>query len=235
MLINISTKKLTLYICTDRSVSLYLHSQNKLLYKLNQKHNREEVLKKGLAMLCNKGYNSLGVDEICKVTGMTKGAFYNAFKSKEQFLKDAISFYSENNINRIKLQLQPTEKHSAFERLQLFYTKMLEVQPKVNFTGCFINNIMSEMGFTSEIIGSVSNIEFYKFIDAIEPTIVEAQMNGEITSDINSRQIAELIHSTFYGVLTIAKSSHNYKQSILTINLLIQNLKTKKNGKNNHY
>ena len=49
---------------------------------MNIKHDKENVLKIGLGMFCNKGYNSLGIDEICKVTGMTKGAFYNAFKSK---------------------------------------------------------------------------------------------------------------------------------------------------------
>ena len=53
---------------------------------MNIKHDKENVLKTGLSLFCNKGYNSLGIDEICKVTGMTKGAFYNAFKSKEQFL-----------------------------------------------------------------------------------------------------------------------------------------------------
>lgn len=177
-------------------------------------------------MLCNKGYNSLGVDEICKVTGMTKGAFYNAFKSKEQFLKDAISLYSENNINRIKLQLQPTEKHSAFERLQIFYHKMLEAQPKSNYTGCFINNMMSEMGTINEQIGKASKDEFNKFIKAIEPTVLEAQKNGEIQNKINSKQLTELIHTTFYGALTIAKSSKNHKQSIIIINLLFNNLKT---------
>ena len=195
---------------------------------MNLKHNKEDVLKTGLGMFCNKGYNSLGIDEICKVTGMTKGAFYNAFKSKEQFLIEAILRYAKNNVSRIKAELQPREKRSAYERLFQFYIHMLEVQPKVNFMGCFINNIMSELGSTNEKVGFAATQAFDEFIDAIEPTVKEAQQNKELNSKWNARQMTELFHATFYGSLTRAKSSKDHQQSINTIKLLFNNLKTTK-------
>lgn len=196
--------------------------------KMNVKHDREKVLKTGLGMFCNKGYNSLGIDEICKVTGMTKGAFYNAFKSKEHFLIEAILLYTKNNVTRIKTQLNTNNEQSAYERLLQFYITMLEVQPNVNFMGCFINNIMSELGSANEKIGLTSTQAFDEFIDVIEPTVKEAQLNNEINSEWDTKQITELIHSTFYGSLTRAKSSKDYQQSINTMKLLFNNLKTNK-------
>ena len=196
--------------------------------KMNVKHDREKVLKTGLGMFCNKGYNSRGIDEICKVTGMTKGAFYNAFKSKEHFLIEAILLYTKNNVTRIKTQLNTNNEQSAYERLLQFYITMLEVQPNVNFMGCFINNIMSELGSANEKIGLTSTQAFDEFIDVIEPTVKEAQLNNEINSEWDTRQITELIHSTFYGSLTRAKSSKDYQQSINTMKLLFNNLKTNK-------
>ncbi|MCB9325349.1 MAG: TetR/AcrR family transcriptional regulator [Lewinellaceae bacterium] len=195
---------------------------------MNVKHDKEKVLKTGLGMFCNKGYNSLGVDEICKVTGMTKGAFYNAFKSKEQFLIEAILLYAKNNVNRIKAQLQSNNTQTAYERLLQFYVNMLDVQPKVNFMGCFINNIMSELGAANEKVGLASTQAFDEFIDAIEPTVMEAQQNNELNSEWNARQITELLHSTFYGSLTRAKSSKDNEQGINTMKLLFNNLKTTK-------
>jgi hypothetical protein len=35
---------------------------------------------------------------------------------------------------------------------------MLEAQPKSNYTGCFINNMMSEMGTINEQIGKASKM-----------------------------------------------------------------------------
>ena len=197
---------------------------------MNIKHDKAVVLKTGLDLFCNIGYNNLGIDQICKVTGMTKGAFYNAFKSKEQFLIEAILLYAKNNVNRIKTQLQPNNKQSAYERLLQFYTNMFEVQPKVNFMGCFINNIMSELGVANEKVGIVATQAFDEFIDAIEPTVKEAQENNEIKANLNTRDITELLHSTFYGSLTRAKSSKNYQQGMDTVQLLFNNLKISKNG-----
>ena len=86
------------------------------------------------------------------------------------------------------------------------------------------------MGFLNEMVGRSSKLEYDKFIDAIEPTVLEAQNKGEIDSEMDSRELTELIHSTFYGVLTIAKSSKDINQGIKTINLLFKNIKTQKNG-----
>jgi TetR/AcrR family transcriptional repressor of nem operon len=197
---------------------------------MNLKHNKENVLKTGLGLFCNKGYNSLGIDEICKVTGMTKGAFYNAFKCKEQFLIEVILLYSKNNVNRIKTLLQPNKTHTAYERLFHFYINMLEIQPKVNFMGCFINNIMSELGAANDKVGLASALAFDEFIVAIEPTVKEAQENNDLNSEWSAREISELFHSTFYGSLTRAKSSKDHLQSIKTMKLLFNNLKSNKNG-----
>jgi TetR/AcrR family transcriptional repressor of nem operon len=46
-----------------------------------QKHDKEIVIEKGLGLFCSKGYNNLGIDEICKSTVINNGVFYNAFKS----------------------------------------------------------------------------------------------------------------------------------------------------------
>lgn len=192
------------------------------------KHDKNTVLKKGLGLLCSKGYNDLGVEEICQVTGMTKGAFYNAFKSKEQFLRDAIQLYQQNNLKRIHTELSKYPSKSAYDQLLLFYMNMLKAQPEVGFNGCFINNIMSEMGTQSEAVAHDSSQAFLTFIQAIEPRVKEAQKQGNLPAHIPSRRLAELLHSTFYGVLTIARSTQDYKQAITILKLLFQNLNKEK-------
>jgi TetR/AcrR family transcriptional repressor of nem operon len=195
---------------------------------VNKKHDHQKVLQSGLNLICTKGYNSLGVDEICKTTGMTKGAFYNAFKSKEQFLLQTITLYGENNVKRIQAKLKPNGIATTLERLIFFYTEMLQIQPQINYTGCFVNNMMAELGITNQLVGKATAIEFQNFMEAIEPTVLEAQNAGELTTSISSLQMTELIHSTFYGLLTVAKSTQNHQQSINTINLLFNNLKINK-------
>ena len=193
-----------------------------------QKHDKETVLKKGLSLFCNNGYNSVGINEICTKTGMTKGAFYHAFKSKEAFLLETLLLYGTTNVLRIRTKLQFNNNETPLERLEAFYIDMFMAQPKNNFMGCYINNMMSELGATNEIIGQATTIEFDNFIKVIEPTVHEAQISGELTKQMNAKEIAELLHSTFYGLLTRVKSSKNQNQSIHTMKLAFKSLKTNK-------
>ncbi|MBK8489716.1 MAG: TetR/AcrR family transcriptional regulator [Saprospirales bacterium] len=191
---------------------------------MNQKHDREKVLRSGLHLFCSKGYNNLGVDEICKTTGMTKGAFYHAFEDKENFLLEAISTYGQNQVRYIHGKLDSTGEVKAIDRLKNFYLRMLEYQPEVNYMGCMINNMMSELGAINELVGKATSIEFARFVEAIEPTVKEAQQDGDLTPHISSEKMTELIHTTFYGTLTRAKSLSSAEKGIETMHLLFQTL-----------
>ena len=192
---------------------------------MNIKHDKDQVLKTGLQLFCSKGYSSLGVEEICKSSGMTKGAFYNAFKSKENFLLSSIKAYGKNTVVLLTKKLHHSNE-KAIDRITKFYEGMFEAQPKNNYTGCMINNIMSELGASNKIVGEATAIEFEHFLNVIEPVVLEAQEEGDFNSHINSRSLTELLHSTFYGALTRAKSLQDYKQGIDTMHLLINSLKT---------
>ena len=192
---------------------------------MNIKHDKEKVLKTGLELFCNKGYNSLGIDEICKITGMTKGAFYNAFKSKENFLLQGLKAYGEITVTRLTSQLsKENNKPRAIDRLKDLYDSMFDAQPKVNFMGCMVNNMMSELGGNNPKVGSAAAIEFNSFIRAIEPSVKEAQEDGDLLSSIDSKTLTELLHSTFYGALTRAKSMQDHTQGKLMVQTLFKTL-----------
>lgn len=192
---------------------------------MNKKYDHNEVLKSGLKLICTKGYNSLGVDEICKSTGITKGAFYHAFKSKENFLLNGLKLYGEMTTKRLKAQLsKENAKPLAIDRLKDLYDSMFDVQPKNNFMGCMVNNVMSELGSNNATVGSAASIEFNSFIEAIEPCVKEAQMDGDLTSSIDSKTLTELLHSAFYGALTRAKSIRDHKQGKLMMQTLLNTL-----------
>ncbi len=192
---------------------------------MNIKHDKEKVLEKGVQLFWCKGYSNLGVDEICKTTGMTKGAFYNAFKSKENFLLSCIEVYGAMNTNYLKNQLNDN-KRKAIDSLLNMYVNMLEDQPKQDFNGCMTNNIMSEIGSINEAVGNATAQAFESLLDVIEPVVQKAQKEGDISSSLNSKSVTELVHSSFFGILTRVKSTKDYQKAISTMTLLIISLKT---------
>jgi len=192
---------------------------------MNLKHDKEKVIKKGIDLFWCNGYSNLGVDKICKATGMTKGAFYNAFKSKENFLLSCIEAYGNMNTNYLTEQLRDHNK-KAIDKILNMYVTMLENQPNLNFTGCLTNNMMSEISSVNELVGNATARAFDNLLDVIEPMVIKAQLEGDISPSIDSKTVTELIHSTFFGVLTRAKATKDNKKSISAMTLLIKSLKT---------
>jgi len=170
---------------------------------MNYKHNKELVIKKGMELFWNKGYHNLGVDKICKETGMTKGAFYNSFKSKESFLLTTIETYGLIIIKHLETQLSTKQK--AFDKLLHLYKEMLENQ--TNYKGCLVNNMMSEMAIYSASVSSLTQTQFNNFVKTIEPTVKKAQEENDLTTTLDSTILTELIHTTFFGLLTRSRST----------------------------
>ena len=170
----------------------------------------------------HKGYYNLGVDEICRETGMTKGAFYNAFKSKEQFLLTALRAYGDIIEAHLQNELKKG-KAKAYTRLQKLYSTMLDSQPELKFIGCLVNNTMSEMGAINQSVSELTATQFERFVKAIEPTVRDAQLQGDLIDTMPSIELAEIIHTAFFGFLTRSKSSDP-----LSNKLMIKFLKTLK-------
>jgi len=191
---------------------------------MNIKHDRDTVLEKGIKLFWNEGYSNLGVNAICKSTGMTKGAFYNAFKSKENFLLSCLETYKNINVELLE-ELLKKDKRSSVERLLGMYIHMLEALPNQNFAGCMMNNMMSEVGSLNGKVAKITEQSFNSLLEVIEPVVIEAQEEGDLTKSIDSSSITELIHTSFFGVITRVKSTKDTNKAIHTMTILINSLK----------
>lgn len=56
---------------------------------------RDKLLLAGLAVIRSKGYSATTVDELCAAAGVTKGAFFHHFKSKEALGVAAADYWTE--------------------------------------------------------------------------------------------------------------------------------------------
>jgi TetR/AcrR family transcriptional repressor of nem operon len=189
------------------------------------KHDRAKAINQGIHLFTVNGYSRVGVDQICRETGMTKGAFYNAFGSKLDFLRSVISAYASANREMMRVYLIESEaSQSAINQIRGFYTMIFDLQPDAIFSGCLINNMMSEVSSLEPGLAKLLDQEFGEILKLIEPYIQKAQQKGEIDPAVNARELADLLHTTCYGALTRAKSLQDCQYPKRTMNLLIDSL-----------
>ena len=79
---------------------------------------KEKIIECALRLIEEKGYDNVSVSEITKAAGVSKGAFYIHFNSKEDLIEQQISLYFDDS----KLDGDFT----VYEKLKYFLIKSVE-------------------------------------------------------------------------------------------------------------
>ena len=89
---------------------------------------RDRLVRSGVAILTEKGFSAVGLDEILKSAGIPKGSFYHYFDGKEAFgaaLIDAYAAYFARKLDRWFLAYEEGAFGSAsFEATQQLFSDM---------------------------------------------------------------------------------------------------------------
>ncbi|AEB22813.1 MULTISPECIES: TetR/AcrR family transcriptional regulator [Bacillus] len=84
---------------------------------MNEK--KEKIIKTGIHLFAKKGFSSTTIQEIAGECGISKGAFYLHFKSKEDLLLSACEYYigmSMEEIKKIKTEHQHKPPKDVFQK-----------------------------------------------------------------------------------------------------------------------
>lgn len=140
------------------------------------KDNKNRIVDCALKLINEKGYDNVSVSEITKEAGVSKGAFYIHFRSKEDLIEQNIAaFYDEYKLS---------EEHSRFERLSYFVFESLKRIKEVGLKMC-------QEWFSSSVKGSFfgkSKLSYDK---------------AAIAKIVGNEKKAEEIVSVYYGALNL--------------------------------
>lgn len=114
----------------------------------------KENIKKSLHEVCKQswtqyGYKKTSVDDLCKQIGISKGAFYHFFESKEALFCEVLCLEQEQICDAAKNVMEKyKDKHGAAEALKLIYRKydknnFLYQSDSTDFT-IFMNRLSEE-------------------------------------------------------------------------------------------
>ncbi|MDO1501604.1 TetR/AcrR family transcriptional regulator [Winogradskyella maritima] len=176
---------------------------------MGYKHNKENILKVGYEVFRTNGYHNVGINKILKESGIPKGSFYNFFESKEDFAQQVIKQYGESNYCWMQDFFEECDL-SPIECLKSFYSFMINLNEKDEYNGgCLVNNMSVEVGRQNDTLGSEANQHFMGWLNILAMEITKGQDAGEITKDFSALELAEYMHSGFYGVLARTKVTRN--------------------------
>lgn len=159
------------------------------------------ILKSGAEIIHLKGFNHTGIQEILNRAGVPKGSFYNYFKSKEDFGLQVIDFYIEQFSLLIKKFLED-DSLSPLEKIKGILGRFIEFFKSRDYAyGCPIGNLSQEMGDLSPAFRMKLKDAIDSMVEIYAALLAEAQKTGELSVDLDVRDAADFIVSSWQGAL----------------------------------
>ena len=166
---------------------------------------RRNLIRIGLEHLTEKGYSSVGVDEILKAAKVPKGSFYHHFRSKADFglaLIAAYDTYFAGLLDKAFLD----EHRTPLERLCSFTAMAEEGMARHGFRrGCLVGNLGQEMGaLPDDFRGALIEV-LDKWQTRTALLFKEAQASGQLAAEHAPAALAEAFWIGWEGAVLRAK------------------------------
>ena len=167
------------------------------------------LVRTGVAVLTEKGYSAVGIDEILRLAQVPKGSFYHCFESKEAFGQVLIAAYADYFARKLDRWLLDAAT-SPLQRLRGFIGDATQGMERHGFKrGCLVGNLGQEMGTLPESFRAQLEQVFLDWQARTAACLAEAQRAGEIAAHHDCSALAQFFWIGWEGAVLRAKQERS--------------------------
>ncbi|MGF1598433.1 MAG: TetR/AcrR family transcriptional regulator [Acidimicrobiales bacterium] len=175
-----------------------------------QRAPRERILAAADRLLRYRGYEAVGVADICREAEVRKGSFYHFFDSKAALAVELL----EGSWQRIRSKVfaeafgQPASTIDTFHRFGELITMGLahEMDAEGAISGCRFGNFALELANTDEAIRACVSQVFDEMAATFATAIESGQASGELTADLDPTATSLALLAHMEGLMLLAKT-----------------------------
>ncbi|HYF75243.1 MAG TPA: TetR/AcrR family transcriptional regulator [Candidatus Nitrosocosmicus sp.] len=157
--------------------------------QLQAQNTREKIYRTSVELMEKKGLNNITVEEICKEAGVSIGSFYNCFQSKNDILNEIYKVADDYFQNVVERDMQDGSTSDKIIRFFCYYAEY-----NVNRGLEFVKHLYNPRN--TMFIKKGRHMQL-----VLQRVIEEAQVKGEIQSDMTSEEIVEYLFISLRGVV----------------------------------
>lgn len=167
---------------------------------------QEKLISAAMQQMLRQGYSATGIDRICAQAGVSKGAFYHSFRSKEDVAIAALQSFYRRGL--AALQTIDVRGAPAVERLPLFVERLADQAEALWNNGCLIGGLASEMALVNDELQRQVALQFDALVAALEP-LAEPYANALPGSGLTARSLAQDLLAYIEGAIVFARAQRD--------------------------
>jgi TetR/AcrR family transcriptional repressor of nem operon len=178
---------------------------------------RDRILLTAQRLFHLYGYNSVGINTLCREADVVKGSFYHFFPSKQALLDAVIERNGKEVLDAVKSGdfSQDDGRSRVLEQFSVFLARSQKQQDaEGKILGCQLGTLASELSIKNGPAGKASKKAFARWLDMLEELIQIGVGDGSIAQTVDSRTTAMSLLATLQGMSTLGRSFND--QQMLT-------------------
>jgi TetR/AcrR family transcriptional repressor of nem operon len=166
---------------------------------------KEALLLAGMAILTERGFNTVGIDMILKRVGVPKGSFYHYFKNKDDFGLQVIERYDQYFCAKLRRCLA-SNPSQPLNGVSTFVQEAIDGMEKYRFRrGCLIGNCGQEMPILAESFKQPLAQCLKNWTSMLAHNLEQAKVLGLVHQETDCLQQAEFFWIGWEGAILTAK------------------------------
>lgn len=168
---------------------------------------RLALLEAAHALVRRKGWSATSVDELCAAAGVTKGAFFHHFASKEALGVAAADQWTARAQHSIFELPDYLVIEDPFERLlgHIDFRLALIAGPAEDYS-CFVGTMVQEAFATSDALRSASDASITAYGERLAQDIQQAIDRHGVADGITALGLAYHVQAVLQGAFVLAKA-----------------------------
>ena len=171
---------------------------------VKDKDNRGVILATAFKLFFQKGYKEVTMSELVRESGLSKGAFYHYFDSKEKLYHHSMEMFLDQYLNNFTIDYDPEK--SMRQNLKELYRQFTPVTDHMNASSqegaeslsnylIFLQSLLRKEDYRHRLAEYNQNFtkEFVKWIEL-------SQDRGEIKKDLDPFLLAKHLTSLMKGI-----------------------------------
>jgi TetR/AcrR family transcriptional regulator, transcriptional repressor for nem operon len=168
---------------------------------------RELLLQAAFQEIYRSGYRSADLDAILAAAGVTKGALYYHFVSKEALGYAVVDEIIASNLHQKWVQPLRNAKNPIDVLVCIIQSESLKREDVQR--GCPLLNLSQEMSGLDEGFRKRTARIYKEWHDAMAAALREGQKRKVVRSDINASETATFLIAAWEGYVVLGKNSQN--------------------------
>ena len=167
--------------------------------------NRDHVLNAAAHIFQTKGYNGTSIDEILRVTGLSRSSLYDSFSDKHSLYLQSLEHYK--NYQEAAFDKVDKKKMNGLEKIEYLFNEAVDHLVKhPNDNGCLMVNAAAEMSKlcaqTSEIVcNNKENMQ-----EIFNDWLSDAQKEGVLKLSKPIKSYAAYLFNALCGLKVLSQS-----------------------------